>query len=435
MNSTPMKLRVPPQDLRAEMALIGALALDAQKHFDSVREFVTISDFIDRNARRLYEIICGIAKRNENIDPVLIHSQFKDSERKELFNYLSSAIESVPSSENALFYAKRVHDRYIERELACLVQHGAMALDDNSLSVEEKIQTLSSMANLTKTFGTGHEKLRLSEMIKKLTQDLTMEGLKPISTGFNSIDNIIQGFGPGQFIIVAGATSMGKTSLMMDMFIHYARIGQKPYYFSLEMLAAYVTQRLIVNIARIPISLIDPQVDAVRETILLTEAWDAWIENKPLPNVNNIIFQIEAMKSSNDIGIAFVDHIHKIRGPGRNETERISFISNAFTIAARDLKMPIVCAAQFNRSIVQRDNHTPKTSDLRDCGMLENDADIILAIHRDDYYREQKEENPTLDGEAKIYVLKNRQGRKGVARMVWLPEYFSFADVKDNIPF
>lgn len=432
-----MKLREPPQDIRAENALIGSLVLDADKQFDSVREFVTVNDFINPNAKRIYEIICSIVKNKEKADPVLINSRFMDSEKEELLEYLSQVMDSVPSSANASYYARRVHDKYIERELACLVQHGAMALEDNSLSVQEKIETLSSMANLTKLFGSDNEKLRLSEMIKKLTQDLTMEGLKPVSTGFNAIDNIIQGFGPGQFIIVAGATSIGKTSLMMDMYIHYARIGQRPYYLSLEMLAAYITQRLVVNIARLPISLIDPQVDAVKETILLTEAWDAWIENKPQSDINNIIFQIEAMKSKNNIGIAFVDHIHKIKGPGRNEMDRLSQISNTFTIAARDLKIPIVCAAQFSRNIIQRNDHTPRLSDLRDCGMLENDADIVMAIHRDDYYREQKEENPMLDGEAKIYVLKNRQGKKGIAKLVWLPEYFSFSDISnyDKIPF
>lgn len=191
-----------------------------------------------------------------------------------------------------------------------------------------------------------------------------------------------------------------------------------------------------MNIARVPKVLVDVGSDAIRETIMLTEQWDAWIEPKPMPDIAHICTHIAAKKNSLNIGAAFIDHIQKIHAPGCGSVEKISYVSNALSLLACELKIPVICACHVNRETLHRDNHIPKLSDLRGSGSLENDSDVVMILHREDYYREQQTKEPILDGLAQCYVLKNRQGRKGIAELTWLPEYCSFADcVSEATPF
>jgi len=429
------KLRDIPQDRKAEGCLIGSILLDP-KVLPSVQEWVTTQHFLTSEAREIYGHMQTMALKGDAIDPVLVHARFSDKNRDRLFKYMCAAMDTVPSAANVVYYARRVNDKYIERELVCLVQHGTMALEDDGLTVDEKIHTIATMSSLAKNFGTENDLQTVSKMIMKLSSDLTAGGLRHTSTGFNAIDRIIDGIGAGQLVLVAGATSIGKTSMLLDIFIHLARIGQRPYYYYLEMLAAHLSQRLVMNIARVPKELVDAGSDAIRETIMLTEQWDAWIEPKPMPDIAHICTHIAAKKRSLDIGAAFIDHIQKIHAPGRGQVEQISYVSNALSLLACELKIPVVCACHVNRETLHRDNHIPKLSDLRGSGSLENDSDVVMILHRDDYYREQQEESPSLDGVAQCYVLKNRQGRKGIATLAWLPEYCSFADcVEETIGY
>lgn len=424
------RLREAPQDTMAENHLVGSI-LVGSSCWPAIQEWVSLAHFINPDARRLYEIMQEIASTEgyQAIDPVLVHSRAKFSEKQVVFDYEKRLLENIYSNVNAVYYARRVNEKYIERELACLVQHGAMALEDQELTTQEKIETLAAMSGLARNFCTEDQKQTVADLINKLSQDLTADGTKGFSTGFNAIDHFVGGLGPGQLVLVAGATSMGKTSLLLDMFIHAARIGQRPYYYYLEMLAIHLAQRLVMNIARVPKELVDPTLPAIRETQMLVEHWPAWIEQRPQPTIGNVILQIQAKKQRDNIGAVFIDHIQKIQGLGRDTVQQLSYVSNALSLMACDLKIPVICACHVNRETLNRDNHIPKLSDLRGSGSLENDADVVMILHREDYYREQKDENPELDGLAQCYVLKNRHGKKGIAQLVWLPEYATFADL------
>ena len=423
------KLRELIHDPQSEAALIASIIKDPSV-LPRAKEFVSVNDFAIPEAKRIFEIIYQMQQENEPIDAVLVYSHFLESERQELFDYMSMAVELVTSGATAIYYARRVHQKYIERELSCLIQHGYMALENDDMSTSDKIQTLESMVSVARHFGTEKEELTITKLIEKLLRDLTDEGMTPISTGFNVLDNFIGGLGAGQLILVAGATSMGKTSLMMDLFIHTARIGARPYYYYLEMLATHLAQRMVMNIARISAPL-NPSDPAVRETLFLTQNWPAWIEQRPSRDINNIYISIAGMKSSKDIGVAFVDHVQKIQAPGRDPIQQMSYISGKLSELACEVKIPIVAACQLNRNTMNRDGHLPKLSDLRGSGTLEHDSDVVLLLHRDDYYREMKDEHATLDGAAKCYIAKNRHGKKGIANLIWLPEYCSFADRLD----
>lgn len=421
------KLLEVPQDRKAEGSFIGSLMLDPDK-LSLVRDIVSENHFVTYEARDIYKIIVKLSEAGEAIDGVLVHSRFPAATREELFTYMCAAMDTVPSAANLEFYAQRLHDKYVERELASLIEHGKEMLHDELVSVQEKIEAITTIGSQAGHLAANEEGMTVADMIGRLSVDLTAGGLKSVSTGLNALDRIIGGVGAGQLILVAGATSMGKTSLLLDLFIHLARVGQRPYYYYLEMLAAHLGQRLVQNIARVPRELVEAGAQCVDETRKLTEDWPAWIEPKPVPSIAGIIRMIAAQKAKRDIGAVFIDHIQKINAPGRGSVEQISYVSNALSLMACDLKIPVICACHVNRETLHRENHIPKLSDLRGSGSLENDSDVVMILHREDYYREQKEENPDLDGEAQCYILKNRQGPKGIAQLIWLPEYCSFSD-------
>ncbi len=430
------KFKDIPQDHKAEGSLIGSLLIDPGK-LSTVRDVISMNHFVTGQAKAIYQILLRLTDAGEAIDGVLIHSKFPVSDRDVLFEYMCAAMDTVPSAANLEYYARRINDKYIERELADLIQHGRETIGDDLIDIGTKIETLTGIGAQASCYSTNSEGMTVADMIRRLSQELTSGGVRSVSTGLNALDRIIGGVGQGQLILVAGATSMGKTSLLLDIFIHLARIGQRPYYYYLEMLAAHLGQRLVQNIARVPRELVEAGAMCVDETIKLTEEWSAWIEPRPVPGIAGIMRMVGAQKAKRDIGAVFIDHIQKINAPGRGKVEQITYVSNALSQMACDLKIPVIAACHVNRETLHRENHLPKLSDLRGSGSLENDSDIVLIVHREDYYREQKEENPALDGEAQCYVLKNRQGKKGIAQLTWLPEYCSFSDRAhdSDIPF
>lgn len=421
------RLREIPQDRKAEGCLIGSLMLDPGK-LNLIRDVVSFNHFVTVEARDIYKIIMKLSEAGEAIDGVLVHSQFPANTREELFRYMCEAMDTVPSAANLEFYARRLHDKYVERELASLVQYGREMLHDDMVDVATKIEAIATIGSQAGQLAANQDGMSVADMIDRLSADLTNGGLRTVSTGLNAIDRIIGGVGAGQLILVAGATSMGKTSLLLDLFIHLARIGQRPYYYYLEMLAAHLGQRLVQNIARVPRELVEAGAQCIYETRKLTEQWPAWIEPRPVPGIAGLLRMVAAQKAKRDIGAVFIDHVQKINAPGRGSVEQISYVSNALSQTACDLKIPIIAACHVNRETLHRENHIPKLSDLRGSGSLENDSDVVMILHREDYYREQKEEHPQLDGEAQCYILKNRQGRKGIAQLIWIPEYCSFSD-------
>lgn len=413
----------------AEAALIASILYDPTI-FPRVKEFVNEHEFVEDEAKQIFKVIDNLYKEKQPIEPVAVNQILQD---QNVYHYLVRASDLVTGGGTGVYYANIVHKKFLERELSNLIQHGYMALQDTRASTNEKIQTLSSMLSVAKNFGNEKEELTVNKMIKDLLNQLTEQGTQPISSGFNNLDKYIGGLGKGQFILIAGATSMGKTSMLMDIYIHCARIGARPYYYYLEMLAMHLAQRMVMNIARVS-SPIDPDDDNVRETLMLTEHWPAWIEGKPHRKLDGLITDITAAKHTKDIGVVFIDHIQKIQASGRDTIQQMTEITGRLSELAVDLEIPVVAACQLNRNTINRDSHAPKITDLRGSGTLEHDSDVVLLLHRDDYYREMEEESPELDGKAQCYVAKNRHGKKGIVNLIWLPEYCSFADMNE-IPF
>lgn len=425
---TPKFLEIP-HDKAAEGAVIGSMIVDSTC-IQNVVEFLSSDDFFTPEAQYLFRLICDLWKEKQPIDAVVIRSRFPES-CTGYFDYMVGAMESVPSSANALYYARLVYRKSVERKLIHLVEDMGKTVSDINCSVEDKLAAFSNgMMGSLPSLEINKKDNKLSVIMKKCLLDLEDEG--GLTTGFSRLDRMLGGFKKDNFILIAGRPSMGKSSLMLDFYIHCARIGARPYLYSLEMVRERVAWRIIRNVARYRHRIINKSSPEIIETVDLITKWPAWIERKCDMEIGEITNQILVEKSKNNIGICFVDYLQLIEGVGKSKYEQTSYISRELKKTAIKADIPVVVLSQLNRACELRNNHRPCMSDLRDSGAIEQDADAIIFLHRDDYYRQKENPQAQLDGLAQAILAKNREGVTGDIDLIWLPECTSFAQKTED---
>ncbi|MHC4618348.1 MAG: replicative DNA helicase [Planctomycetota bacterium] len=422
--ATHTKLTELPHDVAAEGAVIGSIIVGPEE-IPNVVEHISRDDFVCEEAAELFQIVRDLWSKGKTVDGVLVRSVFAGQPNAEaLLEYLQRAIDTVPSSANALFYAKCVRKKSIERQLIQLVDETRTQITDPNKSIDGK---LAAVAGLLTACPEAVEQpdTSLTDLIDNYF--LRSEQASGIPTGFPHLDRLTDGLKRGQLVLVGGPSSIGKSSLVLDFFVHAMRLGLNPYLVSLEMFNDEIAERMIRNIARVSsgFDLKDPNVIEAGQFI---GKWPGSLAEKRDPNIDTLCAQILSKRQRDNIGIAFVDHLHLINAPGRSRYEQITYISKALKSLAMQAGIPVVVAAQLNRAPRQRTDHRPFMSDLRDSGSLEQDADVILLLYSKDYYRKQDDPQADLDGGAELIVAKNRNRPTGLVRLFWLPEFSTFGE-------
>jgi len=417
------KLTEYPQDRTAEGAVIGSIIVGPEL-IPAVIEHISRADFTVPEAAELFQIVRDLWSSGQAVDAVLVRNKFQDRKNhKQLFDYLSRAMQTVPTSANAVYYAKCVQRKSIERRLISLVDQTREFLTDPGESVEDKIAAIGQLLNTCPTEEASEKSLA------DLVDDYFLREAESsgIPTGFPHLDRLTDGLKRGQLILVGGPSSIGKSSFILDVFINAMRLGTNPYLVSLEMFNDEIAERMIRNIARVPagFSKDDPVVVEAAEFIA---KWPGSLSEKRDANIDALCAHVLSKRQRDKIGIAFVDHLHLLSAPGRSRYEQITYISKALKTLAMSAGIPVVVAAQLNRAPRQRNDHRPFMSDLRDSGSLEQDADVICLLFSEDYYRKQDKRDAELDGTAECIVAKNRNRPTGTVKLVWLPEYSTFAE-------
>ena len=420
MNAT--KLLDLSQDIAAEAACTGSMIISQGGITPRIIEIVKGDDFYDILAKELFAIILNLWQDNIPSDAVAIRSRFNKN-NGDLFDYMCKCMDSTPSDISGPYYAQCVRDKSVERQLICMVDNMRNEIIDSRIPLKEKFISVGKL-------------LHAEEMLQK-NEDVSMANLvddyylrssssKGLPTGFANVDRHIT-LKRGRFNIIGGPPGMGKSSFLLDIFIHHLRLGIKPYLVSLEMYPDEIVERMIRNIARVE-SGFDKQNKEVMEVMGLISTWDGSICQKRDTNISEICNNILAKKHKDNIGIAYIDHLHLINGPGKSRYEQMTFISNALKSLAMRAEIPLVVAAQLNRVPQQRTNKRPRMSDLRDSGSLEQDADVIMLLYSEDYYRRQEQAEPEIDGQAECIIDKNRNGTTGTAPLIWMPQFSTFCD-------
>lgn len=433
-----------PSSQNAEAAVLGSMCLDPQT-IPVASEILKVTDFFWPANQIIFECLCEMFADNDGggVDGVLLRNKLEKKGKLEEVggvDYLAAILESVPTAANIIHYARIVNTKALERGLAASVIQLSYVVNDTITDVAEKREAYMQAAMELQTT----EKSQVVH-IEKVVLEVTGKILDPevekitegLSTGFIALDEITRGLSAGQLIIIAGRTSMGKTALALQIALNLAFDKHHPIFFSMEMPATELVERLLSSASRVNLhrlktgrlSDLDYQ-DLIRATEKLTEL-NMWIDSTPTLTPASLTMKVLAAKSRNKIDCVFVDYIQLMRG-GRNFERRhleLEEICRQLKALALKAGLPVVLLCQLSRKTDDRPDHRPRLMDLKESGSIEETADIVILLYRQDYYRKserKKGEKIEFDGLADVIIAKHRQGPTGDVELIWLPEFTSF---------
>jgi len=440
--------QLPPQNLEAEESLLGGLMLDSQAII-KVGDFLSERDFYSPKHQRIYKAMIGLFESNSPIDILSVADALK--EKKQLAeiggrSYLSKIVNSVPTASNVLNYAKIIQKKRILRnliEVSYQIKELAHQESENSDTLldeaERKIFSIAEKS-LSQQFSPIKEALgQTFERIEALSQH--KEGLRGISSGFRKLDNILAGLQKSDLIILAARPSMGKSALALDIARNVAAFQKIPVgIFSLEMSQDQIVDRLIASQANIDLwrlrtgRLSEKEGDFTRIQSalgILSEA-PIFVDDGSSTNILQMRAMARRLQVSQGIGLLIIDYLQLMQPMNSNASivQQVTENSRALKSLAKELKVPVLVLSQLSRAVEQRSPHRPRLSDLRDSGSIEQDADVVLFIYREDFYQEHS----NRENIAEIIVAKHRNGPIGKIELYFDAPRVSFHDleVEDN---
>ena len=437
--------RIPPQNLEAEMALIGSVLVD-REIMGVVSEIVRPDDFYAHVHESIFAVLQHLYDRGEPLDKITVAEELK--RRGELDNvgglsYLSSLMDTVQTAASAAYYAKLVREKSVLRGLI----HAGTRITQLGFEREEDVDGALDQSEQM-VYELGNRQLRgdftpVSRLLKPAFEHIDMlfhnrGGRTGLTAGFHDIDEMTTGFQPGNFIIVAARPGMGKTSFALNMAVAAAREETAPIaFFSLEMSNDELVQRLICAEAQI-------SMHDMRRGHIKNEHWerisDAMGELNELSiylddagglSVSEIRSRCRRLKSGFGLSAVFIDYLQLLRpnvlSKNANRNEELSEICRTLKMTAKDLEVPIIALAQLNRGVETRADKRPMLSDLRDSGSLEQESDMVAFLFREGYYSNDVSE-PDL---TEFIIAKHRNGPTGTVKLRFVREYTLFRPYAD----
>ncbi len=432
--------RLPPQNIEAEQCVLGSILLHPGAVLKAV-EILVPEDFYRSEHRLIFTAMIYLFEKAEPQDLVTVTNVLKDENNLDKIGgpaYLASLTDIVPVAANISHYAKIVREKSILRQLISTTTEIASRCYEHQDDVdalldetEQNIFDISSSKSNQSYYPISSVINDSFKMVEKLSE--RQELITGVPSGFDDFDKITAGLQPSDLIILAGRPSMGKTALAMNMVQNSAMLGKVPVgVFSLEMSKEQLGTRMLCSISRVNSQRLRtghlrdsdwPQL--VRAHGMLSEA-PIYIDDTPAISILEIRAKSRRLKTEHDIGLIVVDYLQLMRG--RSSAERreqeISEISRSLKAMAKELNVPVIALSQLNRSLENRPNKRPQLSDLRESGAIEQDADVICFIYRDEVYN-KAEDNPNK-GIAELIIGKQRNGPTGTVRMAFLDSITTF---------
>ena len=434
---------MPPQNTEAEQSVLGTILL-SDHSLSNVLELLVSEDFYKDNHKLIFEAMIVLFEKNEPQDIITVSNQLKGLNQLDQaggVGYLATLTSIVPVTANLQYYAKIIRQKAVLRNLIsvntdiasrCYEEQG-----DIDLLVDEAEQAIFEIArnksdkSFTPLRSIVPEAFKTVEMLYSRQEQIT-----GVPTGFTELDKMTAGLQPSDLIILAGRPSMGKTAFAMNIAQNasiFQNVGTAV--FSLEMSKEQLTMRLLCSTG-----LVDSQ--RVRTGKLHNEDWPKlsravgmlteapiYIDDTPAISVLEMRAKVRRLAAQYPIGMIIVDYLQLMRGRNstENRTQEISEISRSLKAMAKELKVPVVALSQLNRSLESRPDKRPMMSDLRESGAIEQDADVICFIYRDEVYN-KAEDNPSK-GLAEIIIGKQRNGPTGTVKLTFIPEHSMFENL------
>ena len=435
-------LKVPPHSIQAEQSVLGGLMLDNQT-WDTVADRIAEEDFYRRDHKLIFRAIAELAEHQDPFDVITL-SEWLESQN-ELENagglaYLGTLVKDTPSAANILAYANIVRDRSVLRQLIHVgteISDSAFVTDGRETSelLENAERNVFKIAEQRQRGQGGFSTIKnlLAKAVDKIELLYEQDGeITGASTGFNDLDEKTSGLQPADLIIVAGRPSMGKTTIAMNMAENVAlKSGLPVAVFSMEMPGEALAMRMMSSLGRIDQhkvrtgKLDDDDWPRLTSAINLLAETKLFIDDTPALTPTEVRSRARRLtREHGQLGLIVLDYLQLMQSPssGDNRVQQISDISRGLKALAKELNVPVIELSQLNRNLEQRPNKRPVMSDLRESGAIEQDADLILFVYRDEVYNEDSPDK----GIAEVIIGKQRNGPLGTVRLTFLGQYTRF---------
>lgn len=442
-----LKPRVPPHSLEAEQSVLGALLID-HRAWDSIADRIAVQDFYRDDHQTIFQAIADLIGRSQPCDVVTVADQLKSQQLLDAIGgeaYLFELASYTPTAANVAAYADIVRERSVLRQL---IRAGTDIVDNafnlNGMDAKEVLDVAERhVFQISETQTRGSGPVKISTLMAQATDKIdelyhSGEVITGLATGFTDLDNMTAGLQNSDMIVVAGRPSMGKTTFAMNIVTHAVVHSKKPaLVFSLEMPGEQLAMRLISSLARIEQTKVrtgkleEHEWPQISSAVSLLDSANLYIDDTPglLPSEMRARARRVARKHNNELGLIMVDYLQLMRVSGsENRTAEISEISRSLKSLAKELNVPIIACSQLNRSLEQRQDKRPVMSDLRESGAIEQDADLILFIYRDEVYNPDTPDK----GIAEVLIRKHRNGPIGDLRTTFQGQYALFENYTDT---
>jgi replicative DNA helicase len=435
--------RVMPHNIEAEHSVIGSMLMDKEAIMIA-SEIITGDDFYQKQCGILFSNMVELFNEGKAVDLVTLQNRLKENgvpEEVSNMGFVREILTNIPTSANVKYYADIVYEKAVLRKLIktneqivndCYV--GADKLENILESTEKKIFDIVQRRN------TGDyipiNKIVQNSIMRVSAASKLKGNVTGIPTGFIDLDYRTSGMQKSDLVLVAARPSMGKTAFVLNMAQYMAfECNKTVAIFSLEMSSEQLVNRLLAMEARI-------DAQKLRNGSLEDQDWESLLESAGTVAKSNLIIDDRAsslaeirskcrkFKLEHNLDIVIIDYLQLMSsGGGRSSDSRqqeISDISRGLKRMARELDVPVVALSQLSRAVEQRPDHRPMLSDLRESGAIEQDADVVMFLYRDEYYNKESE----LKGTAEVIIAKQRNGPIGTVTLAWLPQYTKFANIK-----
>ena len=438
-------VRQMPHSPEAEQAVLGSMLIDAECVKD-VMDQLRPEDFYLRANREIFETIYSMFVYSKPIDGVTVAGEmeknglYSDNTR----SYLLQLMEVTPTSANVMEYAKIVRDKALMRAVAtaagditAMVQEGTGSAGDLLEAAEQKIYAIRRGRNAQSMVTIG---VVLQDVMERLAELTAAGGEKVpgLSTGFSAVDSKINGLNDSDLLLLAARPGMGKTSMALNVALSAAKeSGKTVAIFSLEMSREQLVTRLIAteglveNTRLVTGNLRESDWVKIAEAASALSRTDIRIDDNPLLTVADMTATCRRL---DNLGLVVIDYLQLMTSAGgkgysgENRQQAVSDISRMLKIMAKELQVPVLCLSQLSRANEKREDKRPMLSDLRESGAIEQDADIVMFLYRDDYYNEDSEKRNI----AECIIAKNRHGETGKVPLRWMPEYTAFGTLESR---
>jgi len=427
-----VSLNPPPQDLDAEKSVLGAVLLD-QKSLIKISDLLVAEDFYDERHAIVYTVMLSLSEDRSPIDILTLSSRLESNKQLKIIGgraYIAELVSTVPTATNILRYGQIVKEKSTLRklvkagdEIKALGYEESKTLEENLEKAEQKVLSISqtflkgNFVHIREVINDTFEKIADIHDRREKGEDVQ----RGVSSGYYDLDRILSGFQPSDLVILAARPSMGKTALALNIAENMAIAGKHVGFFSLEMSKEQLVERMFCGLMQIDSwklksgRLEDADFRKMGEVMDKLSKTPIFIDDAADVNMLEIRTKCRRLQAEHGVDAIIIDYLQLIRGSNtnlstQNRVLEISEISRSLKAIARELKIPIIALSQLSRGVEMRTDKIPQLSDLRDSGSIEQDADVVMFMYRDDYYNPESSDNP---GVTEIHIKKHRNGPTG----------------------